>query len=268
MLFDYVNIQGLDIWSQTAVVSIPATFIYFLLVLLELLAFKWVVLGKVRECSYRTTSVYHYRKWFVDRLMDMSLVILQPVYATLYVVPFLRSLGVKIGHSAEVSNARGINFELTDIGDESFVADGVYISDSSIRANTITLLKTTFEPRAFAGNQSLLLPGTTLPSNSLVGVLSISPDVPLKEGQSCFGSPAVMMPVRQAPKQTHPDHLLWAPRWNQIALRALIEGLRIFLPRFIMILGIGFGTQLFELGSSTIGGYIVFLIPLIYFLRK
>ncbi|KAE9987542.1 hypothetical protein EG327_003786 [Venturia inaequalis] len=265
LLFDYVNIEGLNIWAQTAVVSLPATFIYFFLVLLELLVFKWGVLGKVRERSYRTTSLYHYRKWFVDRLMDMSLVILQPVYATLYVVPFLRLLGVKIGHRAEVSNARGINFELTEIGDESFVADGVYISDSSIRSNTITLQKTTFHPRAFAGNQSLLLPGTTLPSNSLVGVLSISPEVPLKEGQSCFGSPAVMMPVRQAPKQTHPDHLLWAPRWNQFALRGLIEGLRIFLPRFIMILGLGFGTQLFELGISAMAGYIVFLIPFIYF---
>lgn len=230
--------------------------------------FKWVVLGRVRECSYRTTSFYHYRKWVVDRLMDMSLVILQPVYATLYVVPFLRSLGVKIGHRAEVSNARGINFELTEIGDESFVADGVYISDGSIRANMITLKKTTFQPRAFAGNQSLLLPGTTLPSNSLVGVLSVSPEVPLKEGQSCFGSPAVMMPVRQAPKQTHPDHLLWAPRWHQIVLRLFIEGMRIFLPRMIMIFGLGFGTQLFELGISGIGGYIVFLLPFFYFFCK
>lgn len=200
--------------------------------------------------------------------MDMSLVILQPVYATLYVVPFLRSLGVKIGHRAEVSNARGINFELTEIGDESFVADGVYISDGSIRANMITLKKTTFQPRAFAGNQSLLLPGTTLPSNSLVGVLSVSPEVPLKEGQSCFGSPAVMMPVRQAPKQTHPDHLLWAPRWHQIVLRLFIEGMRIFLPRMIMIFGLGFGTQLFELGISGIGGYIVFLLPFFYFFCK
>ncbi|TLD36704.1 Non-ribosomal peptide synthetase C-terminal [Venturia nashicola] len=265
LLFDYVNIQGMDVWTKTAVVSIPATFIYFFLVLLALVVFKWVVLGTVRERSYRTTSFYHYRKWFMDRLMEMSLVIFQPVYATLYVVPFLRLLGVKIGQKAEVSNARGINFELTEIGDESFVADGVYISDSSIRSNTVTLKKTTLQPRAFAGNQSLLLPGTTLPSNSLIGVLSISPEVPLKEGQSCFGSPAVMMPVRQAPKQSHPDHLLWAPRWNQYVLRGIIEGARIFIPRFIMVLGIGFGTQLLEVGISRWGGYIVFFLPVIYF---
>ncbi|QDS73745.1 putative secondary metabolism biosynthetic enzyme [Venturia effusa] len=265
LLFDYVRLQGFNVWTKTAVVAVPATCIYFFLVFLELLIFKWVILGKVRECSYRTTSLYHYRKWFVDRLMDMSLVVLQPVYATLYVVPSLRSLGVKIGHRAEVSNARGINFELTKIGDESFVADGVYIGDRKIRSNTITLTKTTLHPRAFAGNQSMLLPGTTLPSNSLVGVLSISPKLPLKDGQSCFGSPAVMMSVRQAPKQIHPDHLLWAPRWNQIALRLFIEGSRIFLPRLIIIFGLGFGTQLFQLGITGLDGYIVFLIPFIYF---
>ncbi|RYE36444.1 MAG: hypothetical protein EOP21_14850, partial [Hyphomicrobiales bacterium] len=74
---------------------------------------------------------------FVDRLMAMSLVILHPVYATLYVVPFLRAVGVKIGHRAEVSTARGINYELTEIGDESFIADGVLVGDGEIRRNMV-----------------------------------------------------------------------------------------------------------------------------------
>jgi hypothetical protein len=65
-------------------------------VFVELIMLRWLVLGTVVECSFRTTSVYFYRKWFVDRLMDISLVILCSVYATLYVVPFLRSLRVRL----------------------------------------------------------------------------------------------------------------------------------------------------------------------------
>jgi carbonic anhydrase/acetyltransferase-like protein (isoleucine patch superfamily) len=83
LLFEYIRIPHFRWWAQTAIVSMPAAFIYMILVFFELIVLRWLVLGRVVECSFRTTSVYFYRKWFVDRLMDMSLVILHPVYATL-----------------------------------------------------------------------------------------------------------------------------------------------------------------------------------------
>jgi hypothetical protein len=169
--------------------------------------------------------------------MDLSLVIFHPVDATLYVVPFLRSLGFFIG-------------------------------DKSIRANIITLKKTKLHARAFAGNSSLLPQRTKLRSNSLVGILSIAPEVPLKEGQSFFGSPPVLMPVRQSPIQNHPDHLLYTPRWTQQTLRLFIEAMRIFLPRAILIFGLGFGVQLLYLGIESLGVWTVFLLPLFYLFRK
>jgi non-ribosomal peptide synthetase-like protein len=228
---------------------------------------RWVVLGKVRECSYRTTSIYYFRKWFVDRLMDLGLVILHPVYATLYVVPFLSSLGVKIGRMAEVSTARGINFELTEIGDESFVADGVLLGDGEIRNNMVTLKKTKLNARAFAGNASLIPQGTELASNTLVGVLSIAPN--LKEGQSCFGSPPVLMPARQRGSTTHASHLLYTPRWTQVALRLFIEGMRIILPRILIVLALGYGVQIFELAYPYIDILpAILLLPFFYFFRK
>jgi len=156
--------------------------------------------------------------------MDLSLVIFHPVDATLYVVPFLRSLGFFIG-------------------------------DKSIRANIITLKKTKLHARAFAGNSSLLPQRTKLRSNSLVGILSIAPEVPLKEGQSFFGSPPVLMPVRQSPIQNHPDHLLYTPRWTQQTLR-------------LFIFGLGFGVQLLYLGIESLGVWTVFLLPLFYLFRK
>lgn len=109
------------------------------------------VLGRVTEHSYRTISIYFHRKWFVDRLMDISLVVLQPVYATLYVLPFLRCLGVKIGQGAEVSTAHGINFELTDIGEQSFVADRVIIGNAEVRKNMVTQKRTQLYKWAFLG---------------------------------------------------------------------------------------------------------------------
>jgi non-ribosomal peptide synthetase-like protein len=237
-----------------------------ILIFVELIMLRWLVLGTVVECSFRITSVYFYRKWFVDRLMDMSLVILRPVYASLYVVPFLRSLGVKIGRGAEVSTARGIKFELTEIGDESFIADRVLIGDEEVRRNMVTLKKTKLNRRAFLGNASLVPQGTELASNTLLGVLSCAPDIPLKEGQSCFGSPPVLMPSRQRGLENHPDHLLYTPGPRQIALRLSIEGMRIVVPRILITFGLGFGLQVFESAYQYIGIVpILLLLPLFYF---
>jgi non-ribosomal peptide synthetase-like protein len=229
LLFDYVDIPSIGEYAQVAVVVLPASLCYIFAVFLEMIVFRWLILGKVQPGSHGTTSITFFRHWFVEHLMSMGLIILQPVYATLYVVPFLRCLGVKIGDWAEVSTARGIQFELTEIGDESFVADNVLMGGKKVRGNKMHLEKTTLRARAFCGNGAIIPQGTVLASNSLVGVLSIGPDSksPLQEGQSCFGSPPVLMPARQQGQTCHAAHLLYSPRPSQIALRLVIEGLRI-----------------------------------------
>jgi non-ribosomal peptide synthetase-like protein len=191
LLFDYIKIPSVGWWAVSAIVSVPAAIIYMILVFVELIVLRWLVLGTVVECSFRTTSVYFYRKWLIDRLMDMGFVTLRPVYATLYAVLFLRSLGVKIGSRAEVSTARGINFEFTEIGYEYLIADRVVIGDKELPRNMVTLKKTKLNKRVFLGNVSLVPQGTELASNNLLGVMSCVPEIPLKEGRSFFGSPPV-----------------------------------------------------------------------------
>lgn len=269
MLFDFINIPHVNSWAQTAIVIVPAAVIYLFLTYVELLVLRWVVLGKVVEGTYRTTSVYWFRKWLVGRLMDMSLNILHPIYATLYVVPFLRSLGVKIGRGAEVSTARGINFELTEIGNESFVADHVLLGNETVRNHIVTQKKTILKDRAFVGNAAHVHQGSVLASNTLVGVLSTTPDTPLKEGQSCFGSPPILMPARQQAKVNHAEHLLYKPRRSQIALRLFIEGSRIMLPRLIITAALGFSTLVLGHIFDHLGPVAsVFLLPVVYLLSK
>lgn len=268
LLFDYVKITS-SWWISTAIVCVPAAIIYIILVFIELIVLRWVILGKVVECSFRTTSFYFWRKWFIDRLMGISLVVLAPVYASLYVVPFLRSLGVKIGHRAEVSNARGLNFELTEIGEESFVADRVLMGSAEIRNHTVTMKKTKLHERAFLGNGAIMPQGTEMASNTLVGVLSLAPEKPLKEGESCFGSPAILMPARQRGTVDQPDNLLYSPSWKQIALRLFVEGMRIIVPRVLIVFGLGFGLQVQETAFKYIGAWpLVLMLPLFYLFCK
>jgi non-ribosomal peptide synthetase-like protein len=250
--------EGLSRWAQMGLLALPASVAYIVCVFLELVIARRLILGRMRPGTHRLLSFYMLRKWLVDRLMDLSLIVLHPVHATLYVVPYLRALGVQIGHGAEVSNIRGLNFELTEIGDQSFLADNVLVGEAVIEGNSITYEKTKLEARAFAGNSALLPQGITLPSNSLVGVLSLAPR-DLAPGQSSFGSPPIRMPKRPLASANHPDHLLFRPGAKRVALRLFIEGTRIWLPRFIIIVALAFGLEIFKKMRHDVGHYWVWV---------
>ncbi|CAO1638341.1 unnamed protein product [Parajaminaea phylloscopi] len=267
MLFDLVDLRSIGSWAQVAVLSLPIALAYQLLVFVQLIFWRWVMLGRLREGTYKVHSFWYLRKWFVERIMDLALDVLHPVFATLYIVPFLRALGVKIGKRAEVSTARGLQFQLLEIGEESFIADAVLMGDVLVRNNEMTLKKTVLENRAFAGNGSLLPQGTVLPSGSLVGVLSIAPsDVPLEKDSSCFGSPPVLMPSRKREDIGVDVKTLYKPTKGLVASRLVIEGLRIVVPRGLIVFGLGFALQVIYLLYSELGAvYTLLMLPLFYF---
>jgi non-ribosomal peptide synthetase-like protein len=267
MLFDLLQLRDISEWAQVAVLSVPIAFAYQILVFGQLLLFRHVFLGRLREGTQKIYSTWYLRFWFVERLMDLALTVLHPVFASLYIVPFLRALGVKIGSRAEVSTARGLCFELLEIGEESFVADAVLMGAQQLRGNELTLRKTKLENRAFAGNASVLPAGTVLASGTLVGVLSIAPppERPLAENVSCFGSPPVLMPARHR-AEGHADNVLFNPSIGRIAARLIVEGLRIVVPRAFLIFGLGFSLQIAYDGYAKVGAiYTLLLLPAFYF---
>lgn len=266
MLFDIVDIRSVTGWDQVLILAIPIALAYQCLVFAQLLAFRYLILGQLKEGKYSVYSFWYLRKWFVERLMDLALDVLHPVFASLYIVPFLKALGVKIGKRAEVSTARSVQFELLEIGEESFVADAVMTGDTQVRRNVLELKKTTLEPRAFAGNASVLPQGTTLASGTLLGVLSIAPPAgtPMANNSSCFGSPPVLMPNRHR-VEGHNDSLLFRLSKARVLARLLIEGMRIVLPRALIIFGLGFALQLAHDGYHKIGAvYTLLMLPLFY----
>lgn len=268
LLFDLLDLRSVGAWGQVAILSIPIAFAYQLLVFAQLIFYRWLLLGRLREGTYGIYTAWYLRKWFVERIMDLALDVLHPVFATLYIVPFLRALGVKIGKRAEISTARGLQFQLLEVGDESFVADAVLMGDVTVRHNQVTLQKTVLEKRSFAGNASLIPQGTVLPTGSLVGVLSIAPaKTPLAPQSSCFGSPPMLMPAREKIEASNnDDSLLYNPPASLVATRLLIEGLRIVVPRAVVIFGLGFALQIILEGYSDIGAVpTLLMLPLFYF---
>ena len=148
---------------------------FITLLALEIAGLKWLLLGKVEPGTYPLHSPYYLRKWFVDQTLDLSLDILGPLYASVYLTPWYRLLGAKLGYGAEVSTASFISPDLLSIGDESFIADSVSLGAPRIRNGAMTLGRNHIGKRSFIGNSAMLPPGTTIGDSVLIGCLSAPP---------------------------------------------------------------------------------------------
>ncbi|HLH54455.1 MAG TPA: amino acid adenylation domain-containing protein, partial [Verrucomicrobiae bacterium] len=73
------------------------------LLCLEIVLLKWVLLGKIKAGQHSLRSWYYVRKWFVDKTMELSLDVVGPLYASVYLSPWYKLLGAKLGHGAEIS---------------------------------------------------------------------------------------------------------------------------------------------------------------------
>ena len=49
--------------------------------------------------------------------MSLSLIVLHPIYATVYISKYLRALGAKIGKDTEISTASSVTYPLLEIGE-------------------------------------------------------------------------------------------------------------------------------------------------------
>lgn len=266
-LFALAKVQDAGLVRQHLLIFAPLIALgYTVLVLAEVAGLRWLVLGQVREGEHSTASSFFLRKWTVDRLLELSLTVLHPIYASLYVVPFFRALGARVGRGAEISTAASVTHDLLEIGEDAFVADAVVLGEPEIRRGRLTLRRTVLGRRAFVGNCALLPDGVHIPDDALVGCLSVPPDgaAPLAAEQACFGSPAILLPSRQVSTAYDP-RLLYRPGRRQMAERLLIEGLRILLPRAAVFAMICLALDAFEALSQRLGwGPALLAVPVLY----
>ncbi len=198
---------------------------------------KWLLLGKVKPGVYPIWSWFYVRYWFMRQLSELALDLLHPIYATLYVGPWYRALGAKIGARAEVSTATSVTPDLIEIGDESFIADGVVFGAARAEPGAIRLERTRIGRRSFIGNSGLLPTGADIGDEVLIGVLSKPPEDAaraLETGSTWFGSPAIRLPHRQV-VAVFDEGSRFRPAKHLIVTRLVIEFVRIILSLTIFI---------------------------------
>jgi non-ribosomal peptide synthetase-like protein len=217
---------------------------FIVLLGLEIAAVKWLLLGRVKPRRYPLHSFYYLRKWFVDQTMDLSLDVMGPLYASVYLTPWYKLLGAKLGSGAEISTASFISPDLLAIGDESFIADSVSLGAPRVRDGFVTIGPNKIGKRSFIGNSAMLPPGTTVGDSVLIGCLSTPPakaEDALREDTAWLGSPAIFLPQRQK-SAGFGEEMTFNPTAKLRVQRATIEFIRVIAPStgFIILLSLLF----------------------------
>lgn len=208
-------------------ISAGALFVISLCVLVS--GFKRLILRNVKPGEYPLQSMFYLRKWTVDRLVEISLMLNNAQYGTLYLAPFLRMLGAKVGVRGEISTVSNITPELLTIKDEAFVADMASIGPARVYRGTLIVAPITIGNRSFIGNAALAPVGADIPDGCLIGVQSTPPESTIDPGSSWLGLPPIYLPRRQI-VEGYGEEETFRPRLSAYALRYGYEFFRATLP--------------------------------------
>jgi non-ribosomal peptide synthetase-like protein len=220
-------------WGLASTIVAGPLFVFSVCTLI--LMSKRLLMPTVNPGIYSIRSGFGLRKWLSDHVMALSLGLTNTLYATLYLVPFLRLLGARIGRWSEVSTVGHIDPDMLDLGDESFVADIAAIGPAIFYHGYVALRPVNIGCRSFVGNGALVPIGSSMGDNSLLGVHSVPVSRQIAPETSWLGSPAIFLPRRQQSQQFNED-LTYRPRPSLVAWRFFIEYFRVTLPATIMAL--------------------------------
>jgi non-ribosomal peptide synthetase-like protein len=212
------------------------SFFYIILFISEVVLLTRVLKKGIKVGTHSVYSRTYIKKWFSDQLFALLLLVIKPIFATLYINKIYRLLGAKVGKNTEISNASNVSHHLLEIGDESFIADVAVIGESDIRDQKLILKKTIIGNKIFIGNSAVIPQGLNLGNNKLIGVLSIPPSQKkLDELETdWFGSPAIQLPKREI-NSKYPDTLTFNPSRLRKFIRGLIEFIRILIPQSLIL---------------------------------
>lgn len=233
---------------------------------LNILICRWLQ-KDIKPGIYPVYSKFYVKKWFVEQLNSLSLIVLHPMYATIFISKYFRALGAKIGNNTEISTASNVTHPLLEIGNKSFIADAVTLGEYDVRGQRLILEKTTIGDNSFVGNSALIPQGYELSSNMLIGVLSVPPtqeQLGKEAFNDWFGSPAIGIPKRQD-SQLFDTSKTFFPSRKMFISRAIIESIRIILPQTVVLISsIYFIAYTSELIYNESFGKILMQLPFYY----
>jgi len=129
-----VVLMRIDLLAHPLLYLASAPFVggtFVLLLCLEVVVFKWLLVGRTRAGTYPVHGSFYVRNWMVNRLLVLALDVIAPIHATLYAAPWYRALGAKLGRLVELSTVSATP-DLLSISDGGTVADEVSLGAPTV----------------------------------------------------------------------------------------------------------------------------------------
>jgi non-ribosomal peptide synthetase-like protein len=194
---------------------------------------KRLVLPRAKPGVYELHTLDDLRFWLSAGLMRGARTAMLPVFTTLYLPPWMRLLGAKIGKYSEMSTIFSFLPELLSAGDGSFFADGSILGGRRTNRGQFEVGLNSVGDRSFVGNSAMLPPGASLGNRCLLGVLSTPPDPaePAPDETDWLGSPGFRLPNRQK-VGGFVDAVTYVPTNKLYFQRAVVDACRILIPAY------------------------------------
>jgi len=171
----------------------------FPLYMFQIVALKWLVLGRTKPGKYKATSSYAVRYRIVDLGFTAPLArsFCKHFTKTPLMPLTLRALGAKLGKKTIFYKMHPLMLagaDQLDFGDAVVIGSDALVLGGAVFAGTLLIAPTTVKLGAFIADGALVLPGSILGVTSLVGVQTIiKPFSELENGSVWAGSPALCL---------------------------------------------------------------------------
>jgi len=178
----------------------------------------------LRPGHHPVRSRIGWQTWCTIRLMDDARTWLFPIYSSLATPAWLRLLGADIGKGVEASTVFMVP-SMATVADGAFLADDTMVGSYELGSGWLRIEPVKIGRRAFIGNSGMTAPGRRVRKNSLVAVLSHTPERS-KAGTSWLGSPPVRL---RRPADDTDESLTYHPSTRKLVARSVVEAGR-FVP--------------------------------------
>lgn len=187
--------------------------------------FKWLVIGKIKEGRYKLWSLYYFRFWVVDKVVNISPITYFAGTPILNI--FLRLLGAKIGKGVYINTHAVSAFDLLKVGNNVSICTDTHLRGFVIRDGYLHIGKIEIEEDCFVGTRCCISESTKMEANSSLEDLTLVPaGVTVPSNEIWKGSPGVKIGKNEPQVGKH--------SWNPAHVLIYLVGVFIF-PLITMI---------------------------------
>jgi len=168
-----------------------ASLVIMVLSMIINVAFKWLILGSLKEGDYPLWGSYHMKLWFVEAMNGVVMSTFSWLLSgTPILTWYLRAMGCSIGSNVVINGAVS-GFDLVEIGDGCIINIGAAISASTIEDGMISFRHVKIGEGVTLGTRAMVQLGAVVGDHAIIDhMCSVAPYQVVGSDEKWVGSPA------------------------------------------------------------------------------